>query len=163
MPFLSQRESTVRPPAMATAPPIHKRRLWRPRSAGRCGRGFDRRQRMPFHMRDRGIPRLPRRVERSPSCGATARICYRSRWSLRSRLRLPATDARSARGVSKLPREEYSLARLLAATIAWRDGRKSGYGYRTDRIWHPIPMTIGRSRLAAVLWPASPIQSPRGG
>ncbi len=39
-------------------------------------------------------------------CGATARICYRSRWSLRSRLRLPATDARSARGVSKLPRTE---------------------------------------------------------
>ena len=38
-------------------------------------------------------------------CGATARICYRSRWSLRLRLRLPATGARSARGVSKLPRQ----------------------------------------------------------
>ncbi len=45
----------------------------------------------------------PRQSLRS---GATARICYRSRWSLRSRLRLPATDARSARGASQLPRKE---------------------------------------------------------
>ncbi len=37
-------------------------------------------------------------------CGATARNCSRSRWSLQLRLRLPATDARSARGISKLPR-----------------------------------------------------------
>ncbi len=57
------------------------------------------------------FPRLPSSTSPSgrntrfcnPS-GATARNCYRSRWSLRSRLRLPATDARSARGISKLPR-----------------------------------------------------------
>ncbi len=34
----------VRPPAIATAPPPHERSSWGPRSAGRCGRGFDCRQ-----------------------------------------------------------------------------------------------------------------------
>ncbi len=72
------RPHAVRPPAIAIAPPPHKRSLWGPRS----------------------------------------------RWSLRSRLRLPATrgprnalfafwggtDARSARGISKLPRNVCRLA-----------------------------------------------------
>ena len=55
----------------------------------------------------RVYPGLPRALQfHKRSCGATARNCYRSRWSLRPRLRLPATDDRSARGISKLPRYE---------------------------------------------------------
>ena len=72
--------------------------------------------------RPRGFWRLSACIERcvcaflsrpAPQrCGATARHCYRSRWSLRSRLRLPATDACSARGISKLPRVEWTAGEL---------------------------------------------------
>ena len=43
--------ATVRPACGTTAPPPHKRSLWGPRSVGRCGRGFDCRQRVPALLR----------------------------------------------------------------------------------------------------------------